>query len=55
MVVTAPFVADVGVVEEPTVYEAERLATVLGGMREGVDNKGKVVDLVKDVGVWIIL
>ena len=55
VVVTAPLVAVVGVVEEPTVCEVERLATVLGGMREGVDNEGKVVDLVKDVGVWIVL
>jgi hypothetical protein len=55
VVVTAPLVAVLGVVEEPTVCEAERLATVLGGMREGVVNEGKVVDLAKDVGVWIIL
>lgn len=31
--------------------EVERLTTVLGGMREAVDNEGSVVDLLSDIGV----
>ena len=40
------------VVEEAVACEVERLTTVLGGMREAVDNEGSVVDLLRDTGVW---
>jgi hypothetical protein len=39
----------VGAVEEPA---AERLTTVLGGIREAADKEGSVVDLLRDTGVW---
>ena len=51
-VVAGPLLTVAGAVEEPIACEAERLAIVLGGMREGVDNDGRVVDLLKDVVVW---
>ena len=50
VVVEAPM--DVtGAVEEPAACEVERSTMVLGGMREGVDNEGNVVDLLRDIGV----
>lgn len=44
VVETAPLV-DVGAAEEPAACEVERLAIVLGGIREAVDKDGSVVDL----------
>ena len=44
--------AVVGAVDELAVCEVERLTIVLGRMREGGVNEGRVVDLLKDVGVW---
>jgi hypothetical protein len=41
----------VGVVEEPEAFEVERLAMVLGSMREDVCKEGNVVDLLREVGV----
>jgi hypothetical protein len=52
VVVAVPLLTVVEAVEEPIACEAERLAIVLGGMREGVDNDGRVVDLLRDVVVW---
>lgn len=51
VVVAAP-PAVVEAVDELAVCEVERLTVVLGGMREGVVNEGRVVDLFRDVGVW---
>jgi hypothetical protein len=50
-VVVAAVLAATEAVEEPVACEVERLTTVLGGMREAVDNEGSVVDLLRDVGV----
>jgi hypothetical protein len=51
VVETAPLV-DVGAAEEPAACEVERLAIVLGGIREAVDKDGSVVDLFRaDTGV----
>ncbi len=43
--------AAVETVDELAVCEVERLLIVLGGMREGVFNEGRVVDLLRDAGV----
>lgn len=51
VVATAP-PAIVEAVDALAVCEVERLTVVLGGMREGVVNEGRVVDLPRDVGVW---
>ena len=37
--------------EAVVAVEVERLTTVLGGMRDAVDNEGSVVDLLRDIGV----
>jgi hypothetical protein len=52
VVVAELLLAVVEAVEEPIPCDAERFAVVLGRMREGVDKEGRVVDLVRDVGVW---